>query len=119
MALPAMSVLMVVSATFLTAVAQLLLKLGATASGFYIGTFPLNLDIAGGFITYFIAAGLFFLALRKGHLSLLYPLWSLSFVWVFFVSIFILGESVSLYNWIGILFIIVGVSFIGRAAEHA
>lgn len=119
MALPTSSVLMVVVATFLTAISQLLFKLGSNALGSFIGPFPVNASIIAGFISYFAAAGLFFMALRKGHLSLLYPIWSLSFVWVFVASIFILNEAVSLHNWFGILLIIAGVSIIGRAAEHA
>jgi len=107
--------LLVVIATFFTTIAQLSFKLGSTSEGVYIGPIPLNIIIVVGFLAYGTAAILFLYALRGGELSVLYPIWSLSFVWIFFVSSFILKESINLLNWIGVLFIIIGVSLVGRS----
>jgi len=71
-----------------------------------------------GFLAYGLAAVLFVIALRLGDLSLLYPVWSLSFVWITLVSVFFLGETVSVQNWLGIALIIAGISFIGFGARN-
>lgn len=110
---------LVVIATFFTTAAQLSFKLGAGQGGFLLGPLPLNAAVVLGFISYAAAALLFLFALRGGELSLLYPLWSLSFVWIFIVSLFVLGESINAFNWLGIALIITGVSFVGRGAKHA
>lgn len=113
------SVVLVIIATIFTTAAQLLFKIGSSDQTFAILSFPINLTVIGGFVAYGIAALLFLFALRNGELSVLYPLWSLSFVWIFLVSLAVLGETVVLANWIGIALIITGVSLIGREAEHA
>lgn len=110
---------LVVLATIFTAIAQLSFKLGSAQGGILIGPLPLNPIIAAGFIAYGIAALLFIYALRGGELSVLYPLWSLSFVWIFLVSIFTLKEAVSVINWLGVALIMLGVSLVGRGAKNA
>ncbi len=112
------TITMVISATFFTASAQLLFKLG-TNSGSLIEGLPLNIMIVGGFISYAIAALLFVQALNKGDLSVLYPIWSLSFVWIFAISSLLLNETVSITNWAGAGLIVTGVSFIGKGAKNA
>ncbi|MBI2578464.1 MAG: EamA family transporter [Candidatus Aenigmarchaeota archaeon] len=109
---------LVVTATLFTAVAQLSFKLGANAQGFYIGPFPVNVIVIAGFLAYGIAALLFLHALRDGQLSVLYPIWSLSFVWVFLASSMLLKETVTLLNWFGIILIMAGVSLAGRGAKN-
>lgn len=105
-------------ATFFTTAAQLSFKLGAGTEGFMIGPFPLNYTIIAGFLSYGIAALIFIRALKGSELSVLYPVWSLSFVWIFLVSLFILNESVSIFNWLGITLIIAGVSLVGKGAKY-
>lgn len=109
---------LVVIATLFTAAAQLSFKLGANAQGVYIGPFPVNITVIAGFLAYGIAAMLFLFALRGGQLSVLYPIWSLSFVWVFLVSSLLLKETVTPLNWAGILLIMAGVSLVGRGAKN-
>lgn len=105
---------LVVMATIFTTLAQLSFKLGTMQPGFFLGPFLLNITIIAGFASYSMAALLFIFALRGGQLSILYPLWSLSFVWIFLVSLFVLDEPIKTLNWVGIAFIIVGISFVGR-----
>lgn len=107
----------VVVCTILTTIAQLSFKLGASSINFSILSF-VNPYIISGFVAYGLAAILFIIALKFGELSLIYPVWSLSFVWITLVSMFFLNETVSLSNWIGITFIIAGISFIGFGARN-
>ncbi len=112
------SVLLVVVATLFTAVAQFLFKVGSTSEGILLGPFSLNSIVIGGFASYAAAGVLFLYALRSGELSILYPIWSLSFVWVFVVSFVVLHESISVFSWFGAAVIIVGVALIGKGMTH-
>ena len=66
-----------------------------------------------GVIFYGIGTVLFIPALKGGDLSILYPLIALTYIWVSFLSIKMLGEKMNRFKWIGILLIIIGVTFIG------
>lgn len=110
--------ILVVIATFFVTGAQLAFKLGSSEAGISIGPFSLTPMIILGFISYGISAFLFIFALRNGQLSALYPIWALSFVWIFLVSMALLGETVSLVNWVGAALIITGVSLVGRGSKN-
>lgn len=75
-----------------------------------------NTKLFYGLVFYSISALMFIWALKRGELSILYPITSLSYVWVSFLSIVLVGERMNKYKWIGILFIILGVSLIGFGA---
>lgn len=66
-----------------------------------------------GIIFYALSAIIFIPALKGGELSVLYPFIALAYVWVAFLSKWILKEEVTSMKWIGILLILVGVSLIG------
>ncbi len=67
-----------------------------------------------GLVLYGINTGLLILALRDGELSLLYPVISLTYVWVTIMSVTVLGESMTVTKAAGIAFICLGVAFLGR-----
>lgn len=69
-----------------------------------------------GFLTQGLAMILFIPALKGGELSVLYPIASLSYIWISIYSIFLLNEKMSLFKWTGIATIVLGVSFIGLGA---
>lgn len=104
--------------TFFTAFGQLLWKLGLNQLSYFsfIGIIS-NYYMIGGLILYILAAGLMVLALRYGELSVLYPIVSLSFVWVTVLASFFLGENINEFRILGISFILLGVSFLGRSSS--
>jgi drug/metabolite transporter (DMT)-like permease len=55
-------------------------------------------------------------AFKGGDLSVLYPLVSLSYIWVSIFSVKFLKEKMNTIKWIGIILIMIGVSFIGLGA---
>ena len=67
-----------------------------------------------GLVLYGINTGLLILALRDGELSLLYPVISLTYVWVTIMSVTVLGESMTLPKVGGIALICLGVALLGR-----
>ena len=115
--------LLLLICTFITSAAQICLKLGVaklpvlTLELSALLVIATNYVLIAGFILYGIASVLFLISLKNLDLSVAYPVISLSFAWVYILSIFILGEKTSILTWAGIAVIILGVSFLGRAAK--
>jgi drug/metabolite transporter (DMT)-like permease len=114
------AMLAVLLCTFINAASQMLFKRG-TAS---LRAHPSMVETAVGIITNpLLFAGLalmgvttvvFVLALRKGDLSLLYPVMTLGYVWVTALSAAFLHESMNVLKAAGIAVIISGVAILGR-----
>jgi drug/metabolite transporter (DMT)-like permease len=110
--------------TLLNAASQILIKLGMAR----LGTGPSMLATAIGVVTIpMLFAGfallgastvLFVLALRKGDLSLLAPVFTLTYVWVAVLSVVILHERMGNLKVAGLGMIMVGVAVLGRASRQ-
>ena len=103
--------------TFFTSFGQLFFKMGLNRLEWTLLGVVTNYVLILGFIFYGLGAVLLIVALKSGELSLLYPILALSFVWVNLLSLFILDETINWIKWGGILFILLGVSMIGRSAN--
>ena len=101
-------ILLVVLATIIGSVGSLFLKKASTNLKFSLrGVF--NFKLMFGIFMYFLATLIFITALRKGNLNTLYPLTSLSYIWVSLLSIRFLKEKMNRFKWGGIFLILVGV----------
>ena len=103
----------VVASTVLTSSAQIFYKIASGKLTLDIMSILTNWQLFAGLALYGIAAVMLIIALKYGELSVLYPIISLSFVWVSLLSMKFLGENLTSIKWIGIIFVIVGVSLIG------
>src|SRR3984885_1505635 len=90
--------LMVLVCTFIGAAAQILIKKGTAVLGEHpsmletlVGMFTTRL-LFEGYAPYGISAVLLVLALRQGELSLLYPVFTLTYVWVTALSMIIFPD---------------------------
>jgi multidrug transporter EmrE-like cation transporter len=102
------------------AAAQVLIKTGAGG----IGPAPSLLSTAIGILTtphlffgyslYGLSTILLVLALRKGELSLLYPVIALTYVWVTILSLTVFHETLNAFKLAGIVVIVSGVAVLGR-----
>ncbi len=104
--------------TVFSTTGQYLYKLGAASLKFNIIAIITNYPIIVGLFFYFIAAILLLYALKSAELSIIYPFIGLGYVWVAFVAFFFFNEKLLLLNWLGIGFIVLGVSLVGYGAEH-
>jgi len=75
-----------------------------------------NKNLIIGVLAYGIGSVFGVLALRGGDLSTIYPFVSSKYVFVCFVSIKFLKESMNKIKWLGILIIIIGTIFIGLSS---
>ena len=116
------SFLLVVCCTIIGAGAQILIKKGAGM----LGASPTMVDIAlamvlnplllTGFSMYGVSMVLLVLALRHGELSLLYPVFALTYVWVTILSVTMLHESMNGFKLAGIATIVAGIAVLGKGS---
>jgi uncharacterized membrane protein len=106
--------LFILMATVFGAVGALFLKIGSKQFRIFISRkFILeilkNYSLLFGVLLYGISTIFFILALRIGELSVVYPLTSITYIFITILSVYFLKEKMNQYKWLGILFIIVGV----------
>ena len=79
--------------------------------------FSLLLDpfILSGFVSAFVASFFWMAAMTKLDLSYAYPFMSLCFVLVFFLSIWLFSEPVTIQKVVGLLLIVAGIVVTGRS----
>lgn len=100
--------------TLLGAAAQVLIKTGADRlphpSVLQMITSPWLLS---GYSLYGVSTVLLVLALKHGQLSLLYPVISLTYVWVTILSVIVFHEVMNPFKVAGIVLIVIGVGVLG------
>ncbi len=107
------AILLVISATLVGAFGPILLKKASAKRLSQISSLMTNYSLFGGVALYALGTLLFIPALKGGELSVLYPFVSLSYIWISILSVKFLGEKMNRIKWMGIAFIILGVSLIG------
>jgi len=110
---------LVVICTLLGAAGQILIKLGAntlvhpTPWSTFLAFFTNPLLIAG-YCLYALMTVLFIFALKDGELSVLYPVISLSYVWVAGLSVWFFHDTLNWLKLLGIVTIVTGVAVLGK-----
>jgi drug/metabolite transporter (DMT)-like permease len=114
------SVFLILLFTFLAATAQVLWKYGTVRLGDHPTLTILITDVPliAGLAIYGLGAILMIIALKHGELSVLYPLISLSYVWVAILSVLLFHESMPVAKIAGICIIMAGVATLGRGAHR-
>lgn len=105
-------ILLVLLASVFSAVGSLYLKRSSAKITRNIKKIIANHQLFIGIALFLISTLVYMFALKSGTLSMVYPLSSLSYVWVSLLSIKFLGEKMNTYKWLGIIFIIIGVFLI-------
>ena len=108
---------LVILATLIGAFGPILLKKASAKRLSKLSSLATNYHLFGGVALYAIGTLLFIPALKGGDLSVLYPLVSVAYIWVSLLSVKFLGEKMNKLKWLGIVLIIIGVSFIGIGSQ--
>ncbi len=77
-----------------------------------------NWSLWSGLILYGFSTMLLILALRDGELSLLYPVISLTYVWVTIMSVMVFHETINVFKVAGITVICAGVALLGKGRSE-
>lgn len=107
------AVLLVILANLIGSFGPIYLKKASASFKLNLTDLLNNRNLFAGLCFYGVGTILFVGALKGGELSVLYPLVATVYIWVSLLSIKMLGEKMNAYKWLGILIIILGVSFIG------
>ena len=115
---PRQSTALVFLCTLFGAVAQILIKHGANglASGSPLAMIT-NLPLVAGYSLYGVSTVLLVLALRDGELSILYPVISLTYVWVTLLSLLFFKERINAWKLLGVAVVVAGVALIGKDSK--
>ena len=105
--------ILVVIVTLLASVGSTFLKKGAKSFNMNPLRQIRNHNLIIGVLLDCMAASIFIYALRFGDLAVLFPLTSLSYVWIAFLGKFWLKENISKVHLLGTIFIIAGVILVG------
>jgi len=108
---------MVLFCTLLTSTAQLFYKFGAETLEFNFLSIITNINLLAGILLYAVGGTILILSFRGGEVSVLYPIFATSYIWVSFLSIYFLGESMNIFKWLGVFTIIVGIVLIGYGSS--
>jgi drug/metabolite transporter (DMT)-like permease len=113
------SVLLVVIFTLVSATAQTFIKSGANrlTQNLTLESLITNVPLIAGMTLYGIGAALMVLALRHGELSVLWPIISLSYVWVAIISVLFFHEALNPLRITGICVIMAGVAVLGKGSR--
>jgi len=107
------SVACVLGASFFGSFGALFLKIGAGKLGRSIASVATNWRLMSGVAFYLFSSVLFVLGVRKGELSVLYPMVSLGSVWTLFWSRLVLGEPLTRPKFIALGMILCGIALLG------
>ena len=110
-------ILLVFLSTFLTATGQVLWKIGSKTLEVGAISFFTNIPVLLGIFCYVIAVVLLILALTKEDLSVVYPIYSASYIWVLLASAYLLKEEIHLLNIVGIVLILVGIGLLTKGTR--
>ncbi len=114
--------LLVGTCTVLFAVGQILIKMGAeklvhpTLWTTFLSFFTVP-QLFAGYCLYGAMTVLFIFALKDGELSVLYPIISLTYVWVAGLSVWLFHDTLNWEKLVGIAVIVSGVGVLGKDAH--
>jgi len=77
-----------------------------------------NWHLWTGLSLYGFSTILLILALRDGELSLLYPVISLTYVWVTIMSVMVFHETINVFKIAGVAIICIGVALLGKGPSE-
>ncbi len=109
MTTPVSSMLLVFLASFLGSFGAVYLKSGAGRLHRELRTLVFNWRLALGVAFYLLSSFFFVLALRKGELTVLYPMVSLGYIWTLLWSRLFFKEAVTRTKVVGIGLVLTGI----------
>lgn len=111
------AVLTVIFTTFLTSAGQIFYKKAADNLVLTPMGLLTNYFLIAGLMVYAIGGMLIIISLRGGEVSVLYPIIATSYIWVSFLSVYFLGETMNFWKWLGVSTIFFGIVLIGFGSK--
>jgi multidrug transporter EmrE-like cation transporter len=109
--------LWVLLASFVGSFASVFLKSGSERLRFGMRHLFFNEKLIAGVLLFLASSYFFVLGIRRGELSVLYPMVSLGYIWTLLWSRLFFGEPLTRSKFLGLGLILVGVFFIGMGSR--
>ncbi|MBL0161773.1 MAG: EamA family transporter [Bryobacterales bacterium] len=109
MTTPLKSIALVLCAGFIGSFGAVFLKKGAGLLHFDLHALLRNWRLALGIALYLFSFVFYFLGVREGELSVLYPMVALGYIWTMIWSHFVFGEPISRQKVGGLALVIAGI----------
>ena len=106
------AVILILISTVLISSAQILLKLGA------VKLTNLTWQLFVGFSFLILDTLFLILGLKRGEVSVLYPILATSYIWVILLSVSFFDEQLGLLKIIGMASVVVGIMFVGFGSRN-
>ncbi|MEK7407567.1 MAG: EamA family transporter [Acidobacteriota bacterium] len=116
-ATPVSSMLLVVTASVVGSFGAVFLKSGAARLHFNLRHLLSNYRLALGVGLFLFSSYFFVLGVRKGELSVLYPIVSLGYVWTLLWSRLFFKEPFTRNKLLGLFLILLGIALMGLGAR--
>ena len=111
------SIVLMIICTLFTSTAQILYKIGAGRLTLDIFSIITNWHLIIGIILYTIGAILMIIALKGGEVTILFPIITLSYIWVNIGSKYFFNEELNMFKWLGIGALVIGIMLINPGGE--
>ena len=115
---PVSSMAWVLLGSFFGSFGAVFLKIGASRIGKSFRSILSNWQLGLGIAFYLFSSVLFVLGVRKGELSVLYPMVSLGSVWTLFWSRIFLGEPLTRTKFVALGLILTGIAVLGLGSAR-
>ncbi len=110
------AIALVAITTLFTSVAQILYKIGARTLVLDPIAILTNYYLIGGLALYGLSFFSLMISYKGGEASVIYPIFSSSYVWVVLLSYSVLGESLNVWKLAGVAAIVLGIFIIARSS---
>ena len=107
-------ILIVLFCALLGATGQIFFKLASGKFAFNPLSWITNVYLISGIFLYGLSAVLFIWSLKHGEISVIYPIFATTYIWVCLFAFIYLGESLSWFKFLGTAMILLGIFFIVR-----
>ena len=115
MTTPLSSILLVFIAALIGSVGSVFLKAGAGKLHRNPITWILNWRLAAGVALYLLSSYFFVLGIKRGELTILYPMASLSYIFTLIWARLFFGEYFTRNKFLGLGLIVLGIVFLGSS----
>jgi multidrug transporter EmrE-like cation transporter len=109
---PVSSMLLVLLASFIGSFGAVFLKSGAGKLHRQLKSLLLNWQLAAGVAFFLLSSFFFVLGVRRGELTILYPMVALGYIWTLLWSRLVFREPFSRSKFFGIGLILLGIVFL-------
>ncbi len=111
MATKASAIILVAVCTIMTSIAQVLWKFAANKGA--IPVMILTWQLWAGFLLYAMSAAVLIRSFKDGEVSVVFPVIASSYIWVALLSNHYFAEPITLFKWLGIASIVLGITVLG------